>query len=58
MDKEHPDLVLLDVMMPIAAIATCLLVSRVVGVKKIEEEMTYKKYTPHRIKVLKLALKD
>lgn len=29
-----------SVMMPIAAIATCLLVSRVVGVKKIEEEMT------------------
>lgn len=29
-----------SVMMPIAAIATCLLVSRVMGVKKIEEEMT------------------
>ena len=29
-----------SVMMPIAAIATCLLVSRVVGVKKIEEEVT------------------
>ena len=28
-----------SVMMPIAAIATCLLVSRVIGVKKIEEEM-------------------
>ena len=29
-----------SVMMPIAAIATCLLVSRVMGGKKIEEEMT------------------
>ncbi|MEI3176764.1 MULTISPECIES: sodium-dependent transporter [unclassified Candidatus Paralachnospira] len=29
-----------SVMMPIAAIATCLLVSRVMGVKKIEEEVT------------------
>ncbi len=29
-----------SVMMPIAAIATCLLVSRVVGVEKIEEEVT------------------
>ena len=29
-----------SVMMPIAAITTCLLVSRVVGVKKIEEEVT------------------
>lgn len=29
-----------SVMMPIAAIATCLLVSRVIGVKKTEEEVT------------------
>lgn len=29
-----------SVMMPIAAIATCLLVSKVIGVKKIEEEVT------------------
>ena len=29
-----------SVMMPIAAIATCLLVSRVIGVEKIEEEVT------------------
>lgn len=29
------------VMMPIAAIATCLLVSKVVGIKSIEEEVTY-----------------
>ena len=30
-----------SVMMPIAAIATCMLVSRYIGVKKIEEEVTY-----------------
>lgn len=29
-----------SVMMPIAAIATCLLVSRVIGVEKIENEVT------------------
>ena len=29
-----------SVMMPIAAIATCLLVSRVISVEKIEEEVT------------------
>ena len=29
-----------SVMMPIAAIATCLLVSRIIGVEKIEEEVT------------------
>ena len=29
-----------SVMMPIAAITICLLVSRVIGVKKIEEEVT------------------
>ena len=29
-----------SVMMPIAAIATCLLVSRIVGVEKVEEEVT------------------
>ena len=28
-----------SVMMPIAAITTCLLVSRVIGVEKIEEEV-------------------
>jgi NSS family neurotransmitter:Na+ symporter len=30
-----------SVMMPIAAIATCLLVSRVIGVAKIEEEIIH-----------------
>ena len=34
------DLLTNSVMMPIAAIATCLLVSRKMGVEKIEEEMT------------------
>ena len=29
-----------SVMMPVAAIATCLLVSRVIGVEKIESEVT------------------
>ena len=29
-----------SVMMPIAAISTCVLVSRVIGVEKIEEEVT------------------
>ena len=30
-----------SVMMPIAAIATCLLISRVVGTKKIEDEVLH-----------------
>ena len=34
------DFMTISVMMPIAAIATCLLVSRVIGVEKIEEEVT------------------
>ena len=34
------DFMTTSVMMPIAAIATCLLVSRVIGVEKIEEEVT------------------
>ncbi len=39
------------VMMPIAAIATCLLISKVVGVKRIEEEVTYGKGTFRRKKI-------
>ena len=35
-------------MMPIAAMATCLLVSKVVGVKKIEQEMTLESGTFRR----------
>ena len=40
-----------SVMMPIAAIATCLLVSRVIGVEKIEEEVTQggKPFTRKRV---------
>ena len=40
-----------SVMMPIAAIATCLFVSRVVGVKRIEEEVKYGGGTFKRRKV-------
>ncbi len=39
------------VMMPIAAIATCLLISKVVGVKRIEEEVTYGEGTFRRKKI-------
>ena len=37
-----------SIMMPIAAMATCLLVSKVVGVKKIEQEMTLESGTFRR----------
>ncbi len=40
-----------SVMMPIAAIATCLLVTRVIGVDKIEEEMTKENATFKRKKI-------
>ena len=46
-----------SVMMPIAAIATCLLVSRVVGVKKIEEEMTAENGTFKRKKIFNFKIK-
>ena len=46
-----------SVMMPIAAIATCLLVSRVVGVKKIEEEMTAENGTFKRKKIFNFMIK-
>lgn len=39
------------VMMPIAAIATCLLVSKVIGVKRIEEEVTHGEGTFRRKKI-------
>ena len=39
------------VMMPIAAIATCLLVSKVVGVQRIEEEVTHGEGTFRRKKI-------
>ena len=45
------------VMMPIAAIATCLFVSRVVGVKRIEEEVTYGGGTFRRKKIFCFMIK-
>lgn len=46
-----------SVMMPIAAIATCLLVSRTVGVKKIEEEMTAENGTFKRKVIFNFMIK-
>lgn len=40
-----------SVMMPIAAITTCLLVSRVIGIQKIEDEVTAENGTFHRKKI-------
>lgn len=45
-----------SVMMPIAAIATCLLVSRVIGVKKIEEEVLEGESSFRRKKVFYLMI--
>ncbi len=46
-----------SVMMPIAAIATCLLVSRVVGVDRIEEEMTQEGGTFRGKKIFVMMIK-
>ena len=46
-----------SVMMPIAAIATCLLVSRVMGVRKIEEEMTQENGSFKRKKIFNFMIK-
>ena len=46
-----------SVMMPIAAIATCLLVSRVIGVDRIEEEMTQEGGTFRRKKTFVMMIK-
>lgn len=46
-----------SVMMPIAAIATCLLVSRVIGVDRIEEEMTQKGGMFRRKKIFVMMIK-
>ena len=46
-----------SVMMPIAAIATCLLVSRVIGVDRIEEEMTQEGGTFRRQKIFVMMIK-
>lgn len=45
-----------SVMMPIAAIATCLLVSRVIGVKKIEKEMLLEGGTFRRKKIFSFMI--
>lgn len=46
-----------SVMMPVAAIATCLLVSRVMCVRKIEEEMTQENGTFKRKKIFNFMIK-
>ena len=46
-----------SVMMPIAAIATCLLISRVVGVKKVEEEVLYGEGTFRRKKIFNFMIR-
>lgn len=46
-----------SVMMPVAAIATCLLVSRVMGVRKIEEEMTQENGTFKRKKIFNFMIR-
>lgn len=46
-----------SVMMPIAAIATCLLVSRVIGVEQIEQEVTLEGQPFRRKKVFNLMIR-
>ena len=46
-----------SVMMPIAAIATCLLISRVVGTKKIEDEVLQEGGTFRRKKIFNFMIK-
>ena len=46
-----------SVMMPIAALTTCLLISRVIGVKKIEEEVTIEGASFKRKKVFNFMIK-
>ena len=46
-----------SVMMPIAAIATCLLVSKVVGTKKIEEEVLLEKGTFRRKRIFNFMIR-
>ena len=45
-----------SVMMPIAAIATCLLVSRVIGMKRIEEEVLHGEGKFHRKKIFQIMV--
>ena len=46
-----------SVMMPIAAFTTCLLVSKVIGVKKIEEEVLHGEGTFRRKKIFNFMIK-
>ena len=46
-----------SVMMPIAAIATCLLISRVIGLKKIEDEVVLGEGTFKRKKIFNFMIK-
>ena len=46
-----------SVMMPIAAIATCLLVSRVIGVGKIEQEVVIGETTFRRKKIFNFMIR-
>ena len=46
-----------SVMMPIAAFATCILISRVIGVKKIEEEVLEEGGIFRRKKIFKFMIK-
>ena len=46
-----------SVMMPIAAIATCLLVSKVVGTKSIEEEVMHGESTFRRKKIFNVMIR-
>ena len=48
---DFSDFLTNSVMMPIAAIASCLLVTRVVGIKKVEEEMLLENGTFRRKKI-------
>lgn len=51
------DFVTNSVMMPIAAITTCLLVSRVIDIQKIEAEVTAENGTFHRKKIFYFMIK-
>ena len=44
-------------MMPIAAFATCLLVSKVIGLRKIEEEVLHGEGTFRRKKIFNFMIK-
>ena len=51
------DFITNSVMMPIAAIATCLLVSKVIGLDKIEDEMLLNNGTFKRKKIFNFMIK-